>query len=292
MVSQLIINILINFCIYVLIAFSFVLIYSTSKFFNIAHAAVISVGAYLTYFFFSQLALSIWLSVPFAIFLTILVGSFFELFIYKPLRRKNTSSLKLLIVSLGIYIIIQNCISIFWGDATKIIKIEEIKVGNEILGMYITNVQIIIIIVCFLIYFLNLFFLKYHKLGKNIRAVASNAELANIMGVNSDKIILFSFIIGSGIAAISGILIASDTGLTPTMGFNLLLYGIVAMIIGGVGSKWGLIFGAFLLALSQNLIAYYIDSKWMDAITYIIMIVFLIWKPLGFSGNKMKKIDI
>jgi branched-subunit amino acid ABC-type transport system permease component len=83
-----------------------------------------------------------------------------------------------------------------------------------------------------------------------------------------------------------------DTNMTPTFGFNLLLYGIVAIIIGGVGSTRGLIAGALLVATAQQLAAYYIDTKWMDAITYIILILFLIWKPLGFSGKRLKKVEV
>jgi branched-subunit amino acid ABC-type transport system permease component len=93
-------------------------------------------------------------------------------------------------------------------------------------------------------------------------------------------------------AGIAGILIAFDTDMTPTMGFSWLLYGVVAMIIGGVGSTWGLLGGALLLATAQHLAAYYIGSQWMDAVAYIILILFLIWKPLGFSGKRLKKVEI
>jgi branched-chain amino acid transport system permease protein len=134
--------------------------------------------------------------------------------------------------------------------------------------------------------------MKYHKIGRNIRAVASNPELSNIFGINSDRVILWAFGIGSALAAVAGILVAFDTDMTPTMGFRLLLYGIVAMIIGGVGSTWGLLGGAFLLAAAQHLAAYYIGSQWMDAVAYVILILFLIWRPLGFSGKRLKKIEI
>ncbi len=179
-----------------------------------------------------------------------------------------------------------------WGDDTKSIRSGEVKVGNEVFRAFITDIQIINILVSIALFIITIYFLKYHKIGRNIRAVASNSELANIQGINSDKVILWSFGIGTALASVAGILVASDTGITPTMGFNLLLYGVVAMIIGGVGSTWGLIGGAFLLAAAQHLTAYYIDSKWMDAITYLILILFLIWKPLGFSGKRLKKIEI
>jgi branched-subunit amino acid ABC-type transport system permease component len=198
----------------------------------------------------------------------------------------------MLIASLGLYLIFQNCISMLWGDDTKSIRTGIIKVGNEIFGAYITDLQILIIVICLTLFSINFLFLKYNNIGRKIRAVASNQELSSIVGINSNKVILWSFAIGSGIAAISGILVASDTGLTPTMGFNLLLYGIVAMIIGGVGSTKGLIGGAFLLSAAQHFTAYYFDSKWMDAVTFIILILFLVWKPLGFSGKHLKKIEI
>ena len=290
---QILINIICSAFLLLLIALSFsVFTYYPTKYFQLAHAAIISLGAYFYYFLFHQLNYSIWFAVIVAIFLSILIGLFIEIFIFKLLRKKHTSPLLLLIVSLGVYVVLQNCISLIWGDDTKSVRTGEVKVGNEIMGAYITDIQIITIVVSVTLFTASLIFLKYNKLGRNIRAVAANAELANIMGINSNLVIFWSFVIGCGMAAIAGILVASDTGLTPTMGFNLLLYGIVVMIIGGVGSTKWLIGSAFLLATAQNLTAFYIDSKWMDAITYVILILFLIWKPLGFSGKRLKKTEI
>ena len=120
---------------------------------------------------------------------------------------------------------------------------------------------------------------------------ADNPELSNIVGIPSNRVILWAFGIGSALSAVAGILIAFDKNMTPTMGFNWLLYGVVAMIIGGVGSNWGLVGGALLLAVVQCLTAYYIDNVWIDAVAYIILILFLIAKPLGFSGKRLKKVE-
>jgi branched-chain amino acid transport system permease protein len=208
------------------------------------------------------------------------------------MRKKNLPPLAYLIASIGLYVVLQNIISLVWGDDTKTLRTGEVKVGNEILGAYITDIQIIIIAVSLGLFILVLFFNKYNKTGKAIRAVSANPELSNIFGINSNKIILISFAIGSALGSVAGILSAFDTNMTPTMGFNLLLYGVVAMIIGGVGSYKGLIGGALLVASAQHLAAYYVDTKWMDAVAYIILILFLIWKPLGFSGQRLKKVEI
>ena len=289
---QLIINILFSTSELLLIVLSFILIYQTTKFLNLAHAITITFGAYLTFLFNIQLGFSLGVAISFAIIGSLIINIISEISIYKPLRKIETSSWKMLIVSLGMYVILQNLISIIWGDDTKSIRTWPVKVGNEIWGAYITNVQIIIIVVCILLFIITILFLRFTSLGKQIRAVSSNPELSNIFGISSNRVILWSFIIGSALAAIAGILIALDTDMTPTMGFHIFLYAVVAMIIGGVGSYKGLIGGALLLATAQHLSAYYIDSKWMDATAYIILILFLIWKPLGFSGKRLKKIEI
>lgn len=289
---QNLINIVFSSFIYILISLSFAIIFYPTKFFNISHAAIITIGAYFTYLFSQQFKLAFWLSLPLAITGSVLIGILIELIIYRPLRKRNSTPLALLISSLGLYIALQNLISMIWGDDIKTIRTGVVKVGKEIFGAYITDIQIIIIFVSFFLFIMTLIFFKFTNLGRSIRAVASNRELCNIFGIDSDRIILWSFAIGSGLASIAGILIAIDTDLTPTMGFNIFLYGVVALIIGGVGSIKGIIGGAFLLATAQHLSAYYIDSKWMDTVAFIILILFLIWKPLGFSGKKLRKVEI
>lgn len=292
MLVQIYLNILISLSLYLLITNSFLFIYLTNKLLNIAHAVTITFGAYLTFLFSMQLGFSLWLAIPLAIIGAVLINAISEISIYKPLRKRETPSWKMLIASLGLYVILQNLVSLIWGDDTKSIRTWPVKVGNEIFGAYITDVQIITIIVSVILFTAAILFLQYTSLGKQIRAVSSNSELSNIFGISSDRVILWSFIIGSALAAIAGILIALDTDMTPTMGFHVFLYAVVAMIIGGVGSYKGLIGGALLLATAQHLSAYYIDSKWMDATAYVILILFLIWKPLGFSGKRLKKVEI
>jgi branched-subunit amino acid ABC-type transport system permease component len=231
-------------------------------------------------------------SVVLAIASATLVGILCEILVYRPMRKRNVPSLAYLIASIGLYVVLQNCISLYFGDDTKIINTTEVTVGNEIYGAYITNVQIVTIIVSIVLFITVNLFLHFTATGKSIRAVASNPELCNIYGIPSNRVILIAFGIGSALAAIAGILSAMDTNMTPTFGFNLLLYGVVAMIIGGVGSTGGLIVGSLLVATAQHLSAYYIDTKWMDAVTYIILILFLIWKPLGFSGMRLRKVEI
>lgn len=289
--GQITINIILTFSLILLIGQSFSLIYYPTRFFHIAHAVTITFVGYFTYLFV-QLHIFIWFAIILAIVCATAIGLLSEVAIYKPLRKYTSSSMVLMTASLGLMVVLQNIISILWGDDTKSVRTGEIKVGHEFIGAYITDIQIMTIIVSWVLFVACGLFIQYSRIGRNIRAVASNPELSNIVGISSDKVILWAFGIGSALAAAAGILIVFDVDMTPAMGFNWLLYGVAAMIIGGIGSNWGLISGALLLATAQHLAAYYIGSQWMDAVAYIILILFLIAKPLGFSGKRLKKIEI
>lgn len=292
MFSQLTFNITIAILIYLLVSVSYYIIYWVTRFFHFAHAAVIILGPYFTLLFTKHFSIPSSITIILAAITTTIIGMLCELLVYRSMRKRNKPPLAYLIASIGLYVVLQNCISLYFGDDTKVIRTGEVTVGHQFMGAYITDIQIVTIIVSITLFVGVNLFLKYTKIGKAIRAVSSNPELSNVYGINSNRIILIVFGIGSALAAVAGILSAMDTNMTPTFGFNLLLYGVVAMIIGGVGSTKGLIAGALLVASAQHLAAYYIDSKWMDAVTYVILIAFLVWKPLGFSGQRLKKVEL
>ena len=290
--QQVVINILVSFSLYLTIAVSYSIIYYITKIFHLAHAAIITLGAYFLFYFNLTLGFSFIIAAFIAILLSAIIGMACDFLIYRQMRKRDAAPLVFLIASLGLYIVLQNVISLVFGDDNKILNTSVVAIGREFLGAYITDTQIAILIISTGIFILVSLFLKFTPLGRAIRAVSSNPELSNIYGIPANKIILIVFGISSAIAAIVGILSAMETNMNPTFGFNLLLYGIVTMIIGGVGSNWGLVGGALLLATAQHLAAYYIGSQWMDAVAYIILILFLIAKPLGFSGKRLKKIEI
>lgn len=292
MINQIIINSIISFSQFLLIAISFSIIYETTKFFHFAHAIVFTSGAYFTFLFNQLLGYSLFISIPLAIVCACLLGCLMEVVVYKPLRKKESTPLVLLLASLGLYIVLQNIISMVFGDATQSIRTWPVREGLDVFGARITHVQIIIIIFSVLLTLLVAFFLWHSSTGKTMRSVASDPELSNISGINSDNNILIAFAIGSALAGIAGILVSLDVDMTPTMGMEALLMGVVAMIIGGVGSIRGIALGALLLALAQNFGVWYISSQWQDAIAFGILLIFLLFKPEGFYGKKLRKAEI
>ncbi|HEX8948282.1 MAG TPA: hypothetical protein VF790_04925, partial [Dissulfurispiraceae bacterium] len=115
---------------------------------------------------------------------------------------------------------------------------------------------------------------------------------ALVSGINTDRTILFSFLLGSMLAGIAAILISFDIDMTPTMGMNALMMGVVAVIIGGVGSISGAALGALLLAFAQNFGIWKISYQWQDAIAFIILLIFLLYRPYGFFGKKVRKVEV
>jgi branched-chain amino acid transport system permease protein len=132
-------------------------------------------------------------------------------------------------------------------------------------------------------------FIQKTKLGKAMRAVSDDPIGANVVGINPEKIITISFAIGSALAGAAGILISFETNIEPTMGFNAILKGVIASIVGGIGSIPGAVLGGFFLGLAENLGVWKIQAGWKDAISFLILIIFLLIRPQGFLGIKTEK---
>jgi branched-chain amino acid transport system permease protein len=122
---------------------------------------------------------------------------------------------------------------------------------------------------------------RYTIFGKAVKAIGDDEEVSKIVGINTEKIIGWVFFIGSAIGGLAGILIGFDTGIEPTMGLSLLLKGVIACIIGGIGNVYGGVLGAFLLAFIENFGIWQISGEWKDAIAFIVLILFLLFRPRG-----------
>ncbi len=292
MFSQLFLNSIIAGSIFTLIALGFSLIYSTTKFFHFAHAAVYTSCPYFAYLFFDMLGMPFWPALVLAVLCSALLGISIELAVYKPMRRRGTTPLVLLLSSLGVYIVLQNLISMTFGDDTKTLRSGVVMEGIKFIGARITPVQIGIIAVSLVLLIACWALMKFTKTGTAMRAVASDPDLALVTGVDTDRTILFAFLVGSLLAGIAGLLISFDVDMTPTMGMNALMMGVVAVIVGGVGSIPGAALGGFLIAFAQNFGVWKISSQWQDAIAFLVLLVFLLFRPYGFFGKKIRKAEV
>jgi branched-chain amino acid transport system permease protein len=289
MIQQLIVNGIIAGSIYALIAIGFTIIYRTVRFFHFAHGVVYTAGAYLAYTFFILLkinpVLSFFLSVTFSGILGVLI----DRLAYYPLRKHNAPNLVYLISSFGVFLFLQNLIQLIFGAQILSLRTGPVREGYHFLGAIITQVQILIIAASFLLFILSWLFIQKTKLGKAIRAVSDDPIGARVVGIDSEKIIISAFAIGSALAGAAGILISLETNIEPTMGLNAILKGIVASIVGGIGNIPGSLFGGLFLGLAENLGIWKIQAGWKDTIAFAILILFLLFRPSGIFGVKTEK---
>jgi len=289
MIKQLVLNGIIAGCIYSLIAVSFTVIYRTIKFFHFAHGVVFAAGAYLAYTFFILLKINPFLSFILSIILAAFLGIVIDRFVYFPLRKRKTSNLVFLLASFGVFIFLQNLLQLIFGAQILTLRTGSVKEGHHFLGAVITDTQILIITSSLVLFFLCWLFIQKTKSGKAIRAVSDDPIGARVVGINSEKIIMIAFAIGSALAGAAGILISLETNIEPTMGMNAILKGIIASIIGGIGSIPGALFGGLFLGLAENLGIWKIQAGWKDAIAFAILIIFLLLRPSGIMGVKREK---
>jgi len=292
MIIELLLNGLIAGSIYALIAISFTVIYRTVKFFHLAHGIVYTAGAYFAYTLFRQLNFNFVISFFLSIALSALLGIAIDRIVYHPLRLRKASNLIFLLASFGVFIFLQNLIQIIYGAQILTIRTGPVKEGHHFLGAVITDIQILILIVTFFFLVVCRWFIKYTKLGKAMRAVSDDKIGAMVVGINPERTILASFAIGSALAGAAGILISLETNIEPTMGFGAILKGIIASIVGGIGSIPGAMFGGFFLGLVENLGIWKIQAGWKDTISFAILILFLLLRPGGIMGTKTEKEQI
>ena len=290
--EQVIANILFSASMIFLVGISFSLIFSTARFFHFAHAAVITSGAYGCFAFSQWLTLPMFVSVILAIVAGTGLGWCLELAVYRPMRHNGASPLILLLASLGLYIVLQNGISMLFGDDTKVISGSAIAPSFEILGARIAGIQLTVIGVAVAVFFAKVFLVDRTRIGLALRAVADSPELAKGSGIEFDKTMGIAFCLGSFLASAAGLFRAFDVGMTPTMGLPMLLLGVVAVVLGGNEKALGVAVASILLASCQQIAGWQFGTRWEETAAFLLLLVFLLWRPQGLLGRPLQKVEV
>lgn len=275
-----------------LVALGFGLIFYVCGFFHFAHGGVYALGAYVTYTVVEMFTCPVWAAVLYSILLAGVAGGIIHLVVYRPLLRSRAAPLTVLIASLGILLVIQNSLSLGFGDDPKSLATRNSTEGYIVLGARITPIQVITVLSAIAIFAGAGCLLRVSGFGKQMRAFGNDPELARIFGVDEKLVTLITVMLGSTLAGLSAILAGYDTGLTPTMGFKALLGAVVAVVVGGRGSVLGILLGGTLVGLSQNLLVWRLPGYWQDANVFLVLIVFLLLRPQGFFGKRLRKTTV
>ncbi len=286
MLGQLIVNGIAAGGIYALLAVGFALIYNTSRVLHLAHAIVYTFGAYAFYCLVVLLGIWGWVAAPIAVALTGMFGWSIEAFVYRPLRRAGAGHNATLIATLGLISLFQGTYALVFSTDNKMLRAGPLPV-YQVGSISITILHVAIVGMTLVVFPVLQLFLTQTRLGIAIRALADNRELADIQGMDSDRLYGVIFLMGSGLAGIAAILTALDLGATPDMGFDVVFAAVVALVIGGVGYLPGALAGAFALGLAQQLVVWQLNTAWQSALVFTLLILFLILRPQGFFGARM-----
>ncbi|MBS3166437.1 branched-chain amino acid ABC transporter permease [Candidatus Woesearchaeota archaeon] len=287
-VTQLIVNGIIAGAIYALMAASFSLIFNIVKFMDLSPGAIFVVSAFAAYFFNVTLKLNFGVSFVLALVVAAVTGILINYLVYKPLRDKKASTFIILLASFGVFLFVTGVILLLFGAEVRTFGLPITK-GYEFFGAIITKVQIVLIVTALILFLLLYLFMKFTRLGKAMRATADHKQIASTLGINVEWTITKTFVIASLLTGVAGILVALEQNLEHSMGFVVILKGLTASVIGGIGNVPAALIGGFLIGIVENLGIWFLPSGYKDAIAFVILIVFLLFRPSGIFGVKTRE---
>lgn len=277
--------------VYAIIALGYTMVYGISKMLNFAHGDVIMVGGYISFIATANMGMPGWIGLIVAIIVCTCLGILIERLAYRPLR--GTGSLAVLITAIGVSYFLQNSALLIWSANPRVFPslfkgMETIKLaGGEII---ITPESLFTIVACIIIMVVLTLFVTKTKAGKAMRAVSEDNGAAQLMGINVNQSISLTFAIGSGLAAIAGVLMCSAYPiLMPTTGAMPGIKAFTAAVFGGIGSIPGAMVGGLLLGVIEIFSRAYISTELSDAIVFLCLIVVLLIKPTGLFGKVIKE---
>jgi branched-chain amino acid transport system permease protein/neutral amino acid transport system permease protein len=283
---QLVVYGLISGSILALGAIGLTLIYGILNFANFAHGDLMALGAYLALFLRVGLALPMWLAFPLAMLGTAVLAVALDRAWFRPLRVRGAGTVMLAISSLALAIILRSLIRMLWSPQVQYYSRDiHFPFLVPFLEVRINMQQIVIITVALVLVILVSGFLRWTRLGKAMRATSDNVHLALVSGIDTEQVVLWTWVLGAALAAAGGILLGMSVRLQPIMGWDLLLPIFAATVLGSIGSPYGAMAGALIIGLSEELSTVVIPSAYKGAVSLVILVVVLLIRPQGLFGG-------
>jgi branched-chain amino acid transport system permease protein len=277
--------------VYAIIALGYTMVYGISKMLNFAHGDVIMVGGYISFCLTMYLGMNGWIALLIAMAACTMLGIIIERLAYRPLR--GTGSLAVLITAIGVSYFLQNAALLIWGANPRVFTslfngMETIHAADG--QLTITPESLFTIVANIVIMIVLTLFVGKTKAGKAMRAVSEDNGAAQLMGINVNQSISLTFAIGSGLAAVAGVLMCSAYPvLMPTTGAMPGIKAFTAAVFGGIGSIPGAMIGGLILGIIEIFSRAYISTELSDAIVFACLIIVLLVKPTGLLGKKVSE---
>jgi branched-chain amino acid transport system permease protein len=269
---------------YALIAIGYTMVYGILRLINFAHGDMFMIAGLIMVYLAADMP--IYMAIPVVIIITVILGCLIERVAYKPLR--TAPRMSLMISAIGVSYLLQNAALYITGGLTQtyptipwLAETVEIFGASTKMATLITPILTIILVIALVL------MIKHTKTGMAMRAVSRDFETAELMGIDINRVIMVTFIIGSFLAAIGSVLYFTNyTGVMPTSGSMPGLKAFVAAVFGGIGSIPGAVIGAFIIGICENIIKGAGLTTFSNAFTFVLLIIILMIKPTGLFGEK------
>ncbi|MBD2778173.1 branched-chain amino acid ABC transporter permease [Iningainema tapete] len=283
-IAQLIINGIAVGSIIALAAVGLTLTYGILRLSNFAHGDFLTLGAYIT-LLLNSFNLNIWLSMVLAALGTVAAMLLSELVLWARMRSIRATSTTLIIISIGLALFLRNGIIFIWGGSNQNYKVP-ISPALDILGLKIPINQVLVFFLAVIAILALHYLLQNTKIGKAMRAVADDLDLARVSGINVDQVVFWTWIITGIFTSLGGSMYGLITTVRPNMGWFLILPLFASVILGGIGNPYGAIAGAFVIGIIQEVSTQWFGSQYKQGVALFIMILVLLIRPKGlFRGT-------
>lgn len=266
-----------------LAAVGLTLTYGILRLANFAHGDLMTLGAYLT-LTANLNGVNIWLAMLIGAVLTIGVALLSEKLLWSPMRDRRASSTTLIIISIGLALFLRNGITLLWGPENQRYDLP-VATALDIFGVRIAPTRLIVVGLAILAIAGLHYLLQHTKIGKAMRAVADNTDLARVSGIDVDRVVIWTWVLAAGLTAIAGGMFGLITAVRPNMGWFLIMPMFASVILGGIGNPYGAIAGAYIIGIAQELSTYFLPSEYKLGVALLVMILVLLVRPQGlFRG--------
>ncbi|HEX2096157.1 MAG TPA: branched-chain amino acid ABC transporter permease [Solirubrobacterales bacterium] len=270
--------------IYALGAVGLTLVYGILRLVNFAHGDFLAFGAYMAYLVNVTWGMPLFAAIFFAMATTALLGLFFERTMWRPMRAKGAGFLQLLLMTIGLAFVIRSTIQWFWGTEIRTLDVNVVD-SVTFLGLRIGQTELLVIVVGLAVLLATAAVVRFSLLGKRMRALSDDLALAETAGIDTRRVILYTWLFAGALAGLAGVLSGALTNLRPELGFELLLPIFAAVILGGIGNPFGALTAGIVLGVVIEWSTLVVEPRWKVTFGFVALIVALVIRPQGIFGQ-------
>ena len=274
--------------VYAIVAVGYSIVYGILRLINFAHGDIMTVGVYIMLLFMTSTGMPLWSIVIISVLISVIVGVLIERFAYRPLR--NAGEEATLISSLAVSTLLQNLLQMIFSPQKKAFYLPDFFTELHDFGMFqLSTMNIITFVAVAVIVIALTVVIQKTKIGTAMRACSENLDASRLMGINPNRVIVFAFAVGSGLAALAGLMLAGEyKTIDPLMGFVPGLKAFCAAVVGGIGSLYGAVVGGLVIGVAEMLFAGLMPTSvtaYRDAFVFFVLILVLLVRPNGLLGQ-------